>query len=107
MSREVVLITGGSGFLGSYCILEALREGYDVRTTVRDLKRADEVRRMLHAGGADKVAVDAVEFFAANLMSDDGWHEACRDCAYVLHVACPFPMKVPKDPNEYDSPSHW
>lgn len=103
MSTDLVLVTGGSGFLGSYCILESLRDGYRVRTTVRDLKRADEVRQQLSAGGAGKEQVHNVEFVAANLSSDQGWEEACKGCTYVLHVASPFPMKVPKDPNEYVS----
>jgi dihydroflavonol-4-reductase len=33
---ETVLVTGGTGFVGSWCIVELLRRGYDVRTTVRD-----------------------------------------------------------------------
>lgn len=100
MAGDLVLITGGSGFLGSYCILQALHEGYRVRTTVRSLKRSQEVRDMLRAGGADEKAVEGVEFCEANLTSDEGWSEACKDCSYVLHVASPFPMKVPKDPDE-------
>lgn len=100
MANELVLVTGGSGFLGSFCILEALHEGYRVRTTVRSLKRSDEVREVLRAGGADEKAVEGVEFSEANLTSDQGWNEACKGCTYVLHVASPFPMKVPKSADE-------
>ena len=52
MSRQLVLVTGGSGFLGSWCIIELLKAGYRVRTTVRSLKREADVRAMLKAGGA-------------------------------------------------------
>jgi len=34
-----VLVTGGSGFIGSYCTLALLDAGFSVRTTVRDLAR--------------------------------------------------------------------
>ena len=44
-----VLVTGGSGFVGSHCILQLLAEGHTVRTTVRNLKR--EARRARHAEG--------------------------------------------------------
>ena len=36
---SAVLVTGGSGFLASYCILQLLAEGHTVRTTVRNLQR--------------------------------------------------------------------
>ena len=57
-------MTGGSGYLGSHTIVAALRAGYDVRTTVRDLARADKVRAMVAEGGADP---SGVEFVAADL----------------------------------------
>ena len=39
MSGELVLVTGGSGFIGAHCILQLLNAGYRVRTTVRSLLR--------------------------------------------------------------------
>jgi dihydroflavonol-4-reductase len=34
-----VLVTGGSGFVGSHVILQLLNAGYIVRTTVRSLDK--------------------------------------------------------------------
>ena len=104
-TKELILVTGGSGFLGSHCIVAALREGYRVRTTVRSLKRSDDVRKMLQAGGVSEDQAKSVEFHAADLTSDDGWEEACKDCKYVLHVASPFPASVPKNPDELIVPA--
>ena len=50
---QTVLVTGGSGFIGSHCILQLLAAGYQVRTTIRNLKREGDVRAMLKAGGAE------------------------------------------------------
>ena len=36
---SVVLVTGGSGFVGSHAILQLLNAGHLVRTTVRSLTR--------------------------------------------------------------------
>ena len=41
---QTVLVTGGSGFLGGWCVIELLRRGYTVRTTVRSLSREPQVR---------------------------------------------------------------
>lgn len=97
-----VLVTGGSGFLGSHCIVSLLRQGYSVRTTVRSAARADEVRKLVSAGGQDPAGLEFVE---ADLTGDAGWAEAVAGCSGVLHVASPFPLGVPKDPQELIVPA--
>jgi nucleoside-diphosphate-sugar epimerase len=101
-STETVLVTGGSGFLGSWCLVELLRRGYNARTTVRDLSREPEVRAML---GPEVEAGDRLTVHAADLTDDAGWESAIRGCDYVLHVASPFPPKQPKDPDELIVPA--
>jgi nucleoside-diphosphate-sugar epimerase len=97
-----VLVTGGSGFLGGWCLVELLRRGYRVRTTVRDLSREPEVRAML---ASEVVADDRLTVLAADLRSDDGWEQAVHGCDCVLHVASPFPPAQPKDPDELIVPA--
>jgi nucleoside-diphosphate-sugar epimerase len=98
-----VLVTGGSGFVGSHCILLLLAAGHQVRTTVRNLTREADVRAMLAHGGA--TSVDRLSFAAADLERDAGWAEAVSGCDYVLHVASPFPSAIPKDENELIVPA--
>jgi nucleoside-diphosphate-sugar epimerase len=100
---SAVLVTGGSGFVGSHCILQLLAAGHTVRTTVRQLKRESDVRSMIKTGGAEPG--DRLSFFAADLENDAGWDEALAGCDYVLHVASPIPVAVPKDENELIVPA--
>ena len=100
---STVLVTGGTGFIAAHCILQLLEAGFEVRTTVRDLKRQADVRAMLKVGGRD--IEDRLSFFAADLERDAGWEAAVSGCDHVLHVASPFPIRVPRHEDELIIPA--
>ena len=99
---ETVLVTGGSGYIGGWCVASLLQRGYVVRTTVRDLSKEAAVRASL-AKLVDPG--NRLSFHAANLTSDDGWDAAVEGCDYVLHVASPLGVSDPKDPNDLIVPA--
>ena len=70
VDEELVLVTGGSGFVGAHCIDQLLWAGYRVRTTVRSLTREADVRAMLNVAGSPRQ--DALSFVAADLSTDVG-----------------------------------
>ncbi|HVW69328.1 MAG TPA: aldehyde reductase, partial [Steroidobacteraceae bacterium] len=98
-----VLVTGGSGFIGSHIILQLLAAGHRVQTTIRSLNRAGDVRAMLREGGAEPG--DRLAFFAADLERDAGWARAAAGCDYVMHVASPFPTATPQHEDELIIPA--
>jgi nucleoside-diphosphate-sugar epimerase len=100
---SLVLVTGGSGFIGGHCILQCLAAGHQVRTTVRSLSREPEVRRLLQRAGAE--GDDRLSFASADLERDAGWPEAIAGCDFVLHVASPFPLAPPKHEDELIVPA--
>ena len=103
VAADRVLVTGGTGFLGGWCIASLLDRGYEVRTSIRDLVRQGAVRDAIAAAGVDPGSRLAA--VAADLSSDDGWAEAVDGCRYVLHVASPFPPVQPRDPAELIVPA--
>jgi nucleoside-diphosphate-sugar epimerase len=102
-TMSTVLVTGGSGFVGSHCILQLLAAGHQVRATVRSLQREADIRSMLKCGGAE--AGDRLTLSVADLEKDSGWAEAVQGCEYVLHVASPFPATLPRNEDELIRPA--
>ncbi|GAA0580135.1 aldehyde reductase [Paractinoplanes ferrugineus] len=98
-----VLVTGGSGYLGSWCVLALLAAGHSVRTTVRDLAREPQVRAQLRNGGADPG--DELRVLPADLRGDEGWLDAAAGCDAVLHVASPTLTGTPRDDDEMVRPA--
>lgn len=104
-SETLVLVTGGSGFLGSYCTLYLLEAGYVVRATVRTISKSSAVKEALKNAGVTESSLDRLSFFAVDLTKDEGWDKATSGCTYVLHVASPFPSRLPKHENDLIIPA--
>lgn len=97
-----VLVTGVSGFIASWVAYAALHQGYRVRGTVRSLANEDKVRHLRDLCPGSKHKMELVE---ADLTSDDGWDAAVAGCHYILHVASPFVVSEPRDPDELIGPA--
>lgn len=95
MGKELVLVTGGSGFIAVHIMLKLLRRGYRVRATLRTISRQDEVKSMLAQGGVTDFT--NLEFIQTDLISDKNWMEAAAGAAYIIHVASPTPATRPDD----------
>ncbi|MBT3314034.1 MAG: aldehyde reductase [Anaerolineae bacterium] len=100
--NTTVLVTGASGFVGIHCVVALLKEGYQVRGTIRSLERESALRKTISK------LVDAnnrLTLVEADLLNDAGWDDAIQDCDYVLHVASPFPLGEPKHEDDLIIPA--
>lgn len=103
MKKELVVITGGSGFIAIHIILQLLQQGYAVRTTVRSLKRTALIHEMLATGGVTDLT--DLEITEADLTSDDHWAATMTGATYVIHVASPTPNRVYRNEDEMIRPA--
>ncbi len=101
-STPLVLVTGAGSYIGLHCVLQLLESGYSVRGTLRNLDRQTHIREVLRR---HVDADDRLEFCEADLLVEDGWAQATQDCVYVLHLASPFPVVMPKDESDLIQPA--
>ena len=97
-----VLVTGGSGYVGTQLITALLRAGSPVRATVRSTAHESELRAAVRRGEADDAGLEIV---AADLTADDAWPAAVAGCDEVHHVASPIPAVQPDNPDELIVPA--
>lgn len=89
-TNTTILVTGGSGFIASYCIITLLQQGYRVKATLRSLDRIPAVKSQLSTAGIRDFS--QLSFVQADLGSESGWAAAVAGCDYVIHPASPTPQ---------------
>jgi dihydroflavonol-4-reductase len=85
-SSVTVLVTGASGYLGSWVCVSLLQRGYHVRGTVRSAAKEAPARTAIRSQ-ASSAADERLAFVHCDLTADAGWREAVDGCEYVIHVA--------------------
>lgn len=95
---QTVLVSGGTGFVGIHTIHQLLHQGYKVKTTTRSSAKQDELIAALDHP-------ENITFYQADLLHDEGWDEAAKDCDYVLHIASPFFAEEPKHEDDFIIPA--
>jgi nucleoside-diphosphate-sugar epimerase len=91
MGGELVLITGGTGFIGFAVVLEALKAGYRVRISVRRASQAEELKsHHLIVPFATKL-----EFVVVPDVTVSGaFDNFLEGVSYIEHIASPVPKPV-------------
>lgn len=104
--KQLVTVTGATGFIAKHIVLALLNGGYRVRGTSRSNARQDEMRHAL----APRVGegVDLERDFAlvtADLLAEEGWSDALDGAGALMHTASPFPASSPRNEDELIKPA--
>ena len=93
-NQDLVLVTGGSGFIAGWCIVRLLQAGWRVRATLCPGERENDIR----IGFEQEIDPgNRLSFVIATLDEDAGWTEATEGVTYIMHIASPVPSVMPKD----------
>lgn len=98
-----VVVTGIGGFLGRHVAASLLRAGYEVRGTLRSMKKAQAIEAAIRS--VDGATQGKLSFVVADLTVDAGWDDALTGAGHVIHTASPFPSRVPRHENDLILPA--
>jgi len=88
-TSPLVLVTGGSGFIGIAVIQNALQAGYRVRAAVRKEGAAQAIANA--PGMKTHTTSDALTFVTVpDNTVEAAYLEAVKDCEYIIHLASPI-----------------
>ncbi len=87
--EKIVLVTGGTGYIGSWVVKELLNKGYRVRVPVRSFSRKEKFSHLLELPNSSK----QLELFEADLLIDGSFDKAAEGVEFIIHMASPFTLR--------------
>lgn len=84
---DLVLVTGGSGFIGSWVVCSALQQGLRVRTTVRKNTPSKTAHLTRLPGASERLEIVELDLVKS---PHDAFERAVSGCTLVAHTASPF-----------------
>jgi len=85
-------IIGGSGFIGSYITRKFLKEGYNVKVSVTDIKKSEKFRHLFKLKNSDNLNISAMKVEDTKDLED-----FIDDCDILIHGGTSFQLDI-KDP---------
>ncbi len=89
--KQTILVTGGTGYVGSWVVKGLLENGHTVRLTVRDKSKQNKYQFLVDIANTTQ---GSLEIWEANLLEKGSFNEATKGCDSIAHIASPFILKV-------------
>jgi len=84
------MITGASGYIGSWAVKDFLEKGYTVRACIRDKNNPDKVQHLLDLANETP---GTLELWEADLLKEGSFDAAANGSAAIIHMASPFTLR--------------
>jgi nucleoside-diphosphate-sugar epimerase len=85
--NDLILLTGGTGFIGFRTLQYALRKGYHVRAAVRSNAKAERLRN----NPTLSEVKDHLDFVVVpDILANGAFDEAVQGVKYIVHLASPL-----------------
>lgn len=97
MTKSIITVTGGTGYIASWIVKDLLEGGHEVRITVRDQQKKDKYQHLLDVA---KSATGELKVYEADLLLEGSFDEAVEGADYVMHTASPFFLDGAGDPQK-------
>ena len=97
---NTILVTGGTGFVGSWVVKGLLEKGYKVRVTTRNTNNKEKFKHLFELTKSENL-----EFFEADLLKEGSYNTAAEGCDAIMHIASPFILKYKDAQKELIEPA--
>jgi|TARA_B110000046_G_scaffold165255_1_gene181420 nucleoside-diphosphate-sugar epimerase len=89
--KQTILVTGGTGYVGSWVVKGLLENGHKVRLTVREISQKNKYQFLIDIADNNK---GSIEFWEADLLKMGSFDDAAKGCDSIAHIASPFKLNV-------------
>ncbi|MGE0090254.1 MAG: NAD-dependent epimerase/dehydratase family protein [Bacteroidales bacterium] len=88
MTSKKILVTGGTGLVGSHLLYQLTESGYSVRAFIRNKKNIEKVQKVFSYYTADPTAlINRIEWFEGDVLDISALEEAFENISVVYHCA--------------------
>ena len=102
MRKDLVVVTGASGYIGSHIVANLLSKGRNVRATVRD---TTDPERTVHLSSLPVGKNGSLEIVEMDLLDENSVNMAISGCKDVIHTAAAVIIKSKNPQKDIVDPS--
>ncbi|KAI1206788.1 uncharacterized protein F4807DRAFT_463192 [Annulohypoxylon truncatum] len=90
MAGELVLLTGGTGFLGYVILADLLKSGYRVRVAARSQAKIDKIRAAPSVSALDPPVTQLTFVIVPDMTTPGAYDDAVCGVDFIIHAAAPL-----------------